>query len=103
MRWVWVAGVVASTVAADLLQSAAMKRSQPHKGLLALSVVFMASSFFSFLQLLAIAEYSFAVPATAASIVIETALAAALLRERVTGRRWLGAACVAAGVWLIGS
>ena len=102
MRWFWVAGVVISTVFADLLQSAAMKRNPPQYGLLAVSVIFMAISFFSFLALLEVAEFSFAVPATAASIVIETALAGVILREQVSSRRWAGAACVAIGVWLIG-
>jgi drug/metabolite transporter (DMT)-like permease len=102
MKWLLVTGVVVSTVFADLLQSAAMKRTPPRYGLLALSVIFMAGSFFSFLKLLEIAEYSFAVPATAASIVIETLLAKAILKERVDRRRWAGAALVAAGVWLIG-
>lgn len=102
MRWFLVAGVVLSTVGADLLQSAAMKRQPPGKALLALSVIFMAGSFFSFLKLLEVAEYSFAVPATAASIVLETLLASVVLKEAVTPRRWWGAGCVAAGVWLIG-
>lgn len=102
MKWLFVGGVVGATVFADLLQSAAMKQTPPRYPLLALSVIFMALSFFSFLKLLEIAEYSFAVPATAASIVIETALAGILLREQVSRRRWVGAACVAAGVWLIG-
>jgi uncharacterized membrane protein len=44
---------------------------------------------------------SFAVPATAASFVIETLLAKLILRERVDGTRWAGALCVAAGVWLL--
>ncbi len=104
MRWIWVLGVVASTVCADLLQSSAMK-GQPgarRYRLLAVSAVFMASSFFAFLKLLETAEFSFAVPATAASIVIETALARVLLGEYVGWRRWAGAASVAVGVWLVG-
>ncbi len=102
MKWLFVAGVVISTVIADLLQSSAMKQTPPRYPLLVLSIIFMTTSFFSFLQLLEVAEYSFAVPATAASIVIETALASAILKEHVGRRRWMGAACVAVGVWLIG-
>jgi uncharacterized membrane protein len=104
MRWVWVAGVVVATVCADLLQSSAMKGTAGprRRRLLAASIVFMAISFFSFLRLLAIAEFSFAVPATAASIALETVLAKAILREDVGWRRWAGAACVAAGVILVG-
>lgn len=104
MRWVWVAGVVAATVGADLLQSAAMKGPAGARRwrLLGASVVFMALSFFSFLRLLEIAEFSFAVPATAASIALETVLAKAVLGEDVGWRRWTGAACVAVGVVLVG-
>ena len=104
MRWVWVAGVVVATVCADLLQSSAMKGPAGLRRwrLLATSVFFMAASFFSFLRLLEIAEFSFAVPATAASIALETVLAKAILREDVGRRRWAGAACVVAGVFLVG-
>jgi uncharacterized membrane protein len=104
MRWVWVAGVVVATVGADLLQSSAMKGpAGPRRWrLLAASVAFMALSFFSFLRLLEIAEFSFAVPVTAASIALETLLAKVVLGESVGWRRWAGAACVAAGVVLVG-
>ncbi len=104
MRWIWVAAVVVSTVFADLLQSSAMKGIEGARRyrLLAMSVVFMAVSFFSFLKLLEVAEFSFAVPATAGAIVIETLLAKTLLREEVGWRRWTGAACVALGVFLVG-
>ncbi len=102
MRWWWVAGVVVTTVFADLLQSAAMKASPPRRALLAASVIFMAGSFFSFLKLLEVAEYSFAVPATAGAIVLETALAAWVLKESVGWRRYAGAVLVAVGVWLVG-
>jgi drug/metabolite transporter (DMT)-like permease len=104
MRWIWVAGVVVATVCADLLQSLAMKGSAgPRRWrMLGASVIFMALSFFSFLRLLEIAEFSFAVPATAASIAVETALARVILREDVGWRRWAGAACVTVGVILVG-
>jgi uncharacterized membrane protein len=61
----------------------------------------MAISFFSFALLLRIADLSFAVPATAASYVVETLLAKWLLRERVDVRRWTGALLVACGVALL--
>jgi len=44
---------------------------------------------------------SFAVPASAGSLVIETILARVVLNERVDSRRWIGAALVAGGVWLL--
>ena len=44
---------------------------------------------------------SFAVPASAASVVLETILASIILKERVDRRRWMGVACVALGVYLL--
>ncbi len=118
MNWLLVGGVVLSTVAADALQSSEMKRhgeiTDFHPGRLGrvwlamftrryllASIVFMATSFFCFLKLLEVADLSFAVPATALSLVIETALARYWLGERVGFERWTGAALVAAGVWLL--
>jgi uncharacterized membrane protein len=106
MKWLWLAGVVCFTCLSDLLQSREMKR-QGARGRFGLSwplgaaVASMALSFFSFLELLKIADLSFAVPATAATLVIETALARVLLRERVEARRWMGAVLVACGVVLL--
>lgn len=114
MRWMLVGAVVGSTVACDLLQSWDMKRHGEVTNFapsrlaalfarwpLALSVVFMAISFFAFLQLLQLEDLSFAVPATAASLVVETLLARVVLKEAVTPRRWAGALLVAAGVALL--
>jgi uncharacterized membrane protein len=53
------------------------------------------------MTLLSRADLSFAVPASAASFVIETVLARFVLRERVDFRRWVGAALVAGGVALL--
>ena len=113
-RWLLVGAVVGSTVACDLLQAWQMKREgevtdfRPARVLglfrhapLALSVVFMAASFFAFLLLLGQEDLSFAVPATAASLVIETLLARVVLRENVDARRWAGSVLVAAGVALL--
>ena len=58
-------------------------------------------SFFSLLKLLSLSDLSFAVPATAASIVVETIAAHWVLGENVTRERWFGAAAVAVGVWLL--
>ena len=118
MKELLVAIVVLSTVCADLLQSAEMKRvgeltdfrasgiqallkTMARKKYLILAVVFMALSFFAFLKLLGIAELSYAVPVSALTIVIDTILARVLLKERVDWRRWTGAALVAAGVYLV--
>lgn len=107
MSWLLVAGVVLSTVACDLLQSWEMRR---HGGLRArvfarwpifVSIIFMASSFFCFLELLKREDLSFAVPATAASLVVETLLARVLLKENVGRSRWAGAVLIASGVVLL--
>jgi uncharacterized membrane protein len=61
----------------------------------------MAVSFFSFLKLLEVADLSFAVPATAASYVIETVLARLILKEQVGPRRIAGTLLVGFGVALL--
>ena len=111
MRWLLVAAIVASTAAGDLLQSFEMKRHKQSslaqtvgflsRPLLMMSIACMAISFFSFMALLQIADFSFAVPATAATVVVETVLARLVLKESVDGRRWAGAVLVALGVALL--
>lgn len=111
--WLLLSAVVGATVVSDLLQSFEMKRAGEvreagtflagvfQKKLLILSILFMAISFFAFSELIKIADLSFAVPASAASVVLETILAWAILKERVDRRRWLGVASVACGVYLL--
>ena len=116
--WLLLAVIIGSTVAADLLQSHEMKRhGEVHdfrpRGLgrvlaalarktnLILSVVCMAASFFAFMALVQVADLSFAVPASAGSLAIETVLARLVLKEQVDSRRWIGAGLVACGVWLL--
>jgi drug/metabolite transporter (DMT)-like permease len=116
--WVLLSVIVGSTVMGDLLQSLEMKRhGEIHdfrpsglgrlmttlarkKGLI-LAIVFMAISFFAFMTLLQVADLSFAVPASAATLVFETFLARFVLKERVDSRRWWGACLVACGVALL--
>jgi uncharacterized membrane protein len=98
--WLLVAAVVLSTVAADLLQSHGMRRGG-RAWKIPLAFLFMATSFFSFTQLLKTSDLSFAVPATAASLVLETLLARLILKENVDRTRWTGAILVAAGVLLL--
>lgn len=116
--WMLVSLVVAATVIGDLLQSIEMKRhgeihdfhprglgrllyTLARKKYLILAVFFMAISFFAFMTLVAVADLSFAVPATAASFVLETILAKLVLKEQVDLRRWAGACLVACGVALL--
>jgi len=118
MNWLLVSIIVASTTLSDLLQTLGMKRhgeihdfrlgalgralgrvvSNPY---VAGSVVLMAVSFFAFMTLLSVADLSFAVPATAASYVIETVVARYLLKEQISSTRWAGALLVAGGVALV--
>jgi drug/metabolite transporter (DMT)-like permease len=62
----------------------------------------MAVSFFSFMALVQAEPLSFAVPASAASFVVETVLAKFVLREHVGVRRAAGTLIVLCGVVLIG-
>ena len=61
----------------------------------------MAISFFAFMKLLSMTDLSFAVPVSAVTYVMETVLAKYLLKERVSGLRWAGAALVICGVTLV--
>jgi drug/metabolite transporter (DMT)-like permease len=116
--WLLLAVIVAATSASDTLQSLEMRRhgeirvSDPRglprvaralarKKYLIFSVLLMAVSFFAFMTLVEQADLSFAVPASAATVVLSTILARAVLKEAVDARRWIGAALVACGVWLL--
>lgn len=66
-----------------------------------LSLVAYAISFFGFMALVSIEDVSFAVPATALGYALETLLSRTVLGEVVSGRRWVGASLVIAGVCLI--
>lgn len=116
--WFLVTMVVGATVLGDLLQSIEMKRhgeiqnfhprglpklfaTLARKKFLILAIFFMAISFFAFMTLLETADLSFAVPVSAASLVLETILAKIVLKERVDARRWAGALLVLGGVLLL--
>lgn len=119
MKWLTVFVMVGATALADLFQSIEMKRQAittddlrpgrfgsvlarlARRKFLILSVVLMAIAFFAFLDLLSIANLSFAVPITAASIVFETVLAKLILGESVSRMRWTGVLLVAFGVVLL--
>ena len=117
MRWLLLSVIVAATVMGDLLQSYEMKRSGEQtvdaRGLaklllmivsrrhLLLAILCMAISFFAFMALVQIAPLSFAVPASAATFVLETVLAKFVLKEHVGKRRAAGALLVLSGVVLL--
>src|SRR5437763_14855252 len=65
------------------------------------SIAAMAISFFAFMKLLSMTDLSFAVPVSALTYVMETVLAKYVLKERVNGLRWAGAALVICGVTLV--
>lgn len=118
MKWVWVMVTVIGSTFGDLLSARGMTEHGEIVDLgpngLARTVQYMAThpmilggiicnavSFGGFLALLSTSELSFAVPATALSYLLKTALAHTLLGERVSWRRWAGAVLVAIGVALI--
>jgi drug/metabolite transporter (DMT)-like permease len=118
MTWLLVAIMVVATALSDLLQSYEMKRagvqSVGARGVgrllrmiverryLLLSIACLAFSFFSFMALVQSAPLSFAVPASAASFILETVLAKVLLKEHIGPRRAAGTLLVLGGVVLLG-
>jgi drug/metabolite transporter (DMT)-like permease len=117
VKWLLLAIIVSGTAAGDLLQSYEMKRSGEQtvdaRGLarllrtivarkfLLLAIACMAVAFFAFMALVQIQPLSFAVPASAATFVLETVLAKLVLKEAVGVRRAAGAALVLCGVVLL--
>ena len=118
MKWLLVAAIVLSNTAGDVLTTRGMKRhgevrefgpggikrlirALARTRLVVSGIALCAVAFGALLALLAISDLSFAVPATAASYVLETGLARMVLKERITWRRWAGALLVASGVALL--
>jgi len=117
MKWILLSITVVATALSDLLQSHEMKRSGEQsvgaRGLLRLlklialrrdlilSIVCLAFSFFAFMALVQVVPLSFAVPASAASFILETVLAKFVLKEEVGARRAAGALLVLGGVILL--
>jgi drug/metabolite transporter (DMT)-like permease len=118
MRWILVAIIAACNTVGDLLNTSGMKRMGPVEGLglrsfvavcvriarspmVLAGIAALAVAFFALLSLLSIAPVSFAIPATAASYLLETLLAKYILKEDVRGRRWAAAALVVVGVALL--
>lgn len=118
MNWILVTVIVICTTVGEVLQSAGMK----HHGeihdfrpgalgrvasalagnrYIVSAVIAMAISFFAFLVLISVSDLSFAVPATAATYVLETVLAKYLLKEQIGWPRWAGALLVTCGVALL--
>lgn len=109
---------IVTTALSDLLQSHEMKQvgaqSVSARGMarllhliverrwLLLSIVSLAISFFAFMALVQVAPLSFAVPASAASFIVETVMAKFWLRERLGMKRVAGAFLVLCGVVLLG-
>jgi len=118
MKWILVGFIIACSTASDLLNTAGMRvhgevTDFKPKGILRFvqglfgnsyvlgGVLALVLSFFALMSLLSIAPVSFALPATAGSFLIETALAKAIFKEDVHWQRWLGAVVVGLGVALL--
>ncbi|MBZ5585469.1 MAG: DMT family transporter [Acidobacteriia bacterium] len=118
MKWLLIGVIVAATTVGEVLQAKGMRHhgeirdfrpgalgraaaALARNRFVIGSVLAMAVSFFAYMGLLTVSELSFAVPATAITYVLETALAKYVLKERVTWRRWLGASLVICGVALV--
>lgn len=118
MKWALVGIIVATTTVGEVLQAMGMRRHGEIRDFrpgaigrvlsvlsrnwyVVASIAAMAVSFFVYLELLTVAELSFAVPATAITCVLETVLAKYVLRERVSWMRWAGALLVICGVALV--
>jgi bacterial/archaeal transporter family protein len=118
LTWTLVGIIVTSTAAGEILQAVGMRRHgevrdfrpgairrmlglMAQNGYIVGSVFAMAISFFAFMSLLSITDLSFAVPVTAVTYVVETALAKAILKERICWGRWAGVSLVALGVALL--
>ncbi len=118
MKWILVGIIAICNTLGDVLNTAGMKRQGEVEDLrpetlarmvrgaavnpyVIAGIAAMAVSFFALLSLLSIANVSFAVPATAASYLLETLLAKYILGEDVRTRRWAAATLVAVGVILL--
>jgi drug/metabolite transporter (DMT)-like permease len=80
---------------------ARLLRSLARNRFVVLGICSMTISFFALMALLSVAAVSFAIPATAASFLLETTLAKLVLKEEVHWQRWLGAFVVACGVAIL--
>lgn len=118
MKWLWLVISVLTSTVGDLMTAKGMSehgeiqdfgargltRVIRHIGthrLVIIGIAFDAIAFFSLMALLSVSEVSFAVPASALSYIVKTALARWYLGEHVDVRRWMGAVCVAVGIALI--
>ena len=118
MKWLLVGLMVAATTVGEVSQAMGMRRhgeihdfrpgaigraltSMARNRFVIGSIVAMGVSFFAFMKLLSMTDLSFAVPVSAVTYVMETVLAKYVLKERVNGLRWAGAALVICGVTLV--
>ena len=120
--WGGVAAIVISATVGDVLQASAMRQigdlgsiRQSHgvgevirriatNSRFMIGMIFMALGFFSLLITLSWADVSVVGPASASLTFVANAIAANIfLHEHVSGRRWIAALFVAAGVALLAS
>ena len=91
--------VILADTAGNLCLARGMRRGIV--AVVALGVVCMTVSFSTFATLLSSHDLSLVLPATAAGYVLNTLGAVGVLKERVTGRRWVGTALIGLGVALV--
>ncbi len=118
MRLLLVALVVVPGVVGDVLNAAGMKRqgemddwtlagvlrflrATARNVYILLGLPAMAISFFALMALLSTTPLSLAIPLTASSYILETAMAKYILKEDVNWHRWAGATLVAIGITLL--
>jgi drug/metabolite transporter (DMT)-like permease len=118
VKWVWVFVTVIAGTFGDLLNAKGMAihgdiedlgprglarilRYIATQRLVLSGIAADAISFIGLLALLTTTDLAFAVPVTAMSNILKTALARWYLGEHVTWRRWAGAILVAIGIVLI--
>jgi drug/metabolite transporter (DMT)-like permease len=118
VTWILVAIMVLSTAIGEVLQAKGMRlhgeirdfrpgaigralSAMARNRFVIASGFAMAVSFFAFMKLLSMTNLSFAVPVSAVTYALETALAKYILKERVNWLRWTGALLVICGVVLV--
>jgi drug/metabolite transporter (DMT)-like permease len=118
MKWLLLGIMVAATAVGEVLQALGMRRhgeirdfrpgaigramaAMARNRFVIGSIFAMAVSFFAFMKLLTLTNLSFAVPASAVTYAVETALAKYILKEHVNWLRWAGASLVICGVALV--
>ncbi|HEV2325970.1 MAG TPA: DMT family transporter [Terracidiphilus sp.] len=118
LKWVLIVCTVCASSAGDILCAKGMSEGRElndfhptgilhaleyilTRRLVILGYVCYALAFVSLMGLLSVAQLTVAIPATAFSFVVDTIGARFILHEHIPWKRWIGVACVSAGVVLV--